>query len=206
MLSPVEHHKNRNMTTITKRFLNVIGFIIVAIAVGFLIEVLLSLPSGWRFGHTQTGHLVGWGGLAVILSVFVYSIKKRYRRKAGWPKGWFLVHQVAGVVGPLLILVHAGAHFHALVPTLTLLALGMVAVSGIIGVAVHRKAVSLLGIKRQELLIQGLSHEDVEDRLYDLASDEETFRVWQIIHVPMVMIFLVLLIAHIIGALYFGGL
>jgi len=194
------------MTTITKRFLNVIGFIIVAVAIGLLIEVQLSLPSGWRFGHSQTGHFVGWGGLAVILSVFVYSVKKRYRRKAGWPKGWFRVHQVAGVIGPLLILVHAGAHFHALVPTLTLLALAMVAVSGVIGVAVHRKALSLLGVKRRELLGQGLADEDVENRLYELASAEETFRVWQIIHVPMVMIFLVLLIAHIIGALYFGGL
>lgn len=194
------------MTTITKRFLTVISCAVIAIAVGFLVEVLLSFQSGWQFGHTQTGHMVGWVGLAVILTVFVYSVKKRHARKSGWPKGWFLVHQVAGIVGPLLIVIHAGPHFHALVPILALLAMGIVVVSGVIGVAVHRKAVSLLNAMRNELLSQELSQEDVEDRLYALASDEETFRIWQIIHVPMVMIFLVLAITHVVGALYFGGL
>jgi len=193
------------MTTITKRFLTVIICVVTAIAVGFLIEILLSFQSGWQFGHTQTGHIVGWVGFAVILTVFVYSVKKRFARKSGWPKSWFLVHQVAGVVGPLLIVVHAGPHFHALVPTLTLLAMGIVAVSGIIGVVVHRKVISQLNTKRKELLTKGFSHKDVEEKLFDLASDEETFRIWQIIHVPMVMIFLVLVITHVFGALYFGG-
>lgn len=193
------------MTTITQRFFIVIGCVIVAITVGLLIEVLLSVQSSWQFGHTKTGHLVGWAGLAIIFTVFIYSVKKRYGRKSGWPKGWFHVHQVAGIVGPLLILVHAGPHFHALVPILTLLAMWIVTVSGLVGAVVHRKAIGLLNSKRNELLIQGLSREDIEERLYDLASDEETFRIWQVIHVPMVVIFLVLLIAHILGAIYFGG-
>lgn len=81
----------------------------------------------------------------------------------------------------------------------------VVVVSGLIGVAVHRKALGLLNSRRIELLRQGLSPEDAEDRLYDLASAEETFRIWQIIHTPMVTIFLVLVVAHIAGALYFGG-
>lgn len=194
------------MTTITKRFFTVITCVAIAIAVGFLIEALLSYQSGWRFGHTQPGHIVGWAGLAVTLSVFVYSVKKRHARKSGWPKGWFLVHQVAGTVGPLLIVIHAGPHFHALVPILALFAMGIVTVSGIIGVAVHRKVISQLNTTRKDLLAQGFSHQDVEERLFDLASDEETFRIWQIIHVPMVMIFLVLVITHVFGALYFGGL
>lgn len=191
---------------ITKRFLTVISCVVIAIATGFLVEVLLSFHSGWQFGHTQSGHIVGWVGLAVIMTVFVYSVKKRYARKSGWPKGWFLMHKVAGIVGPLLIVTHAGPHFHALVPILALLAMVIVTVSGVIGVAVHRKVRSLLNTKREELVAQGLSHQEVDERLFDLASDEETFRIWQIIHMPMVMIFLVLVIAHIFSALYFGGL
>ncbi len=193
------------MTAISKRFLIVMGCIVVAIAGGFLIEMFLSFQSGGQFGHTQRGHVVGWIGLAVMLTVFVYSIKKRYGRKAGWPKGWFRVHQVAGIVGPLLILIHAGLHFHALVPMLALLAMGVVVVSGVVGVAVHRKALSLLNTTRKQLLRQGLAREDIEDQLYDLASGEETFRIWQMIHAPMVMLFLALVITHILGALYFGG-
>jgi hypothetical protein len=194
------------MTALTKRFLAVISFVVAAIAGGLSIEALLGSQSGWPFGHTQKGHVVGWVGFAVILLVFVYPLKKRHGRKAGWPKGWFRVHQVAGVAGPVLILIHAGPHFHALTPVLAMLAMGIVAVSGVLGSAVHRKALRLLNDQRQELLGRGLSHEDVEDRLYDLASREEAFRIWQIIHAPMVVMFLALTAAHIIGALYFGGL
>ena len=194
------------MTIITKRFITVIFAAIALVIMGLLIEELLSIRSGSLFGHTQTGHVVGWLGLAVIFSVFVYSVKKRFDRKGGWPKAWFMVHQVAGILGPMLILVHAGSHFHALVPLLTLIFMVIVVVSGVIGVAVHRKALSLLNSTRKELVSLGLSQADIEDRLYALVSGEETFRVWQIIHVPMVMIFLALLAAHILGALYFGGL
>lgn len=194
------------MNVITRRFFIVISCIVIVIAVGFLAEVALSLQVGGQFGHTQLGHWVGWAGLAVILLVFVYSIKKRLAHKSGWPKGWFLVHQVAGIVGPLLIVVHAGPHFHALVPMLALLVMAIVTVSGIIGVAVHRKAIRLLKTNRQELLAQGWAYQDVEEKLFELAADEETFRIWQLIHVPMVMLFLVLVLAHVFGALYFGGL
>ena len=194
------------MTIITKHFITVIFAAIGLLIVGLLIEELLSIRSGSLFGHTQTGHVVGWFGLAVIFSVFIYSVKKRFDSKGRWPKVWFMVHQVAGILGPMLILVHAGSHFHALVPLLTLIVMGIVVVSGVIGVAVHRKALALLNNTRKELVSQGLSQADIEEDLYDLVSGEETFRVWQIIHVPMVMLFLALLAAHILGALYFGGL
>jgi hypothetical protein len=194
------------MTIITKRFFTVLVAAISLLIVGLLIEEFLSIRSGSLFGHTQTGHIIGWFGLAAIFSVFIYSVKKRFDHKAGWPKAWFMVHQVAGILSPMLILVHAGWHFHALVPVLTLILMGIVVASGVIGVAVHRKALAFLNNKKQELVSLGLSQADIEDRLYDLVSGEETFRVWQIIHVPMVMLFLALLAAHIFGALYFGGL
>ncbi|MGX2040048.1 hypothetical protein ACWJKU_07915 [Methylocaldum sp. MU1018] len=193
------------MTVLTRRFLAAVGFATAAIAAGLLIEALLSLRHDRPFGHTQKGHLLGWFGLAVILTVFVYPLKKRYGRKAGWPKGWFRVHQTAGIAGPVLILIHAGPHFHALVPILAMLSMIVVVMSGVIGLAVHRKAVRLLNDERRELLARGLSREDVEERLYDLASGEETFRVWQIVHAPMTVMFLALIAAHVIGALYYGG-
>ncbi|MGZ8136645.1 MAG: hypothetical protein ACXW1W_06380 [Methylococcaceae bacterium] len=193
------------MHLLRERFYIVISFVIAAVACGLLIEMLLSLKFGWPFGHTQTGHIVGWLGLAVILLAFGYPLRKRCPGKAGWPKGWFLVHQAAGVFGPILIFIHAGPHFHALVPVFAMLAMIIVAVSGVIGVFVHRKALRLLGDKRKELLSRGFSLEAVEDQLYDLVSSEETFRVWQIIHAPMTIIFLALVAAHIGGALYFGG-
>jgi cytochrome b561 len=193
------------MNLITKRFFTVLITALILLIMGLLTEALLTIRSGSTFGHTQTGHIVGWVGLAAICSVFIYSVKKRFDQKAGWPKAWFKVHQVAGIVGLMLILVHAGWHFHALVPALTLIVLVIVVLTGVIGVAVHRKALALLKNSRMELVSLGLSKEAVEDKLYDLVSGEETFRVWQIIHVPMVMLFLALVILHVLGALYFGG-
>ena len=32
------------------------------------------------------------------------------------------------------------------------------------------------------------------------------FRVWQMIHAPMTLLFIALVALHVIGALYFGGL
>ena len=193
------------MTQIKQRFFALVLFILLGISLGFLIEVYLSSSSGELFGHSKTGHEIGWLGLIIILTVFIYSIKKRYRNHLDWPKGWFVVHQIAGIVGPALILLHAGPHFHALVPIFTLAAMGIVVVSGLIGSTVHRKAFSMLKASRQDLLSQGLSGKTLEDRLFDLVAEEKTFRIWQIIHVPMVVIFLALGLLHVFGALYFGG-
>lgn len=194
------------MRPLYKRFIFVLVAVSVAVLSGLLIEALISFVTGWPFGHTQNGHLLGWLGFLAMLAGFGYSIKKRFDRKSGWPKVWFWVHQSSGVLAPLLILVHAGPHFHALVPAFALAAMIVVAISGLTGVIVHRKAISLMNAERAELRSQGLSRSDVESRLFDLASQEETFRLWQLIHVPMVMLFLVLVICHIGGALYFGGM
>lgn len=178
---------------------------LLAVAGAFVIEVLLTPRPERPFGHTQPGHITGWLGLGVVLFVFVYSFRKRYGPKPGWPKGWFRVHIVAGILGPVLVLIHAGAHFHALVPVLTLLALAIVVLSGVIGQAIHYLALRTMHERQRELVQQGLSKGEVEEQLYRLASQEETFRVWQYIHAPVTLIFAVLLVWHIGGALYFGG-
>jgi hypothetical protein len=114
---------------------------------------------------------------------------------------------VAGVVGPLVIILHAGVfHLHAVVPILAMVAMGIVSLSGIIGQHVHYLAFRTLYTKRHELLEQGVSPEEVETRLLGLAAREKMFRVWQMIHGPMTLLFMALVALHVIGALYFGGL
>lgn len=193
------------MTPITRRFSLIILTLLIVTACGLSIEVLLSLLTGWPFGHTQSGHLAGWLGLGVLLTAFVYSIKKRQPPKRGWPAGWFVAHQVAGALSPFIILVHSGPHFHALVPLLAFITMVIAATSGMIGLLVHRKAIRQLNDTRKTLVSQGLSKDEIEDRLFELASEAEMFRFWQTIHVPMAFIFMFLLLVHIGGALFFGG-
>jgi hypothetical protein len=50
-----------------------------------------------------------------------------------------------------------------------------------------------------------MSADEVEMYLHRLAAQEEAFRLWQSIHSPMTIMFLVLTVLHVIGAVYFGG-
>lgn len=184
----------------------VFGLTLLGIIGAFLVELLLSSGSDRRFGHTERGHVVGWIGLAIIMLVFVYSLRKRYGLKLGTPKAWLHVHVVAGVVGPVLILVHSGAHFHALVPMFAMVAMAVVAISGIVGQAIHLLALRTLNRQRREFAEEGLAQNVIEARLDELASQEEVFRWWRAIHAPLTITFAVLVVVHVLGALYFGGL
>lgn len=177
-----------------------------SIAAALIFEAILSLDAASPFGHTRYGHAVGWLGLGVILLVFVYPHRKRHAPERRWPRGWFRVHMAAGVAGPLLIFLHSGAHYHALVPILAMAAMVIVALSGIVGQAVHAHVLRTLNDERRRFHHDGLSEADVEHRLHGMASQEEAFRIWQLIHAPMTVAFLVLAALHIAGALFFGGL
>lgn len=193
------------MTPVFLRLLTIVIFIAVAVAAGWLIEAFLSIGKPSPFAHTRQGHLMGWLGLGITLSVFVYPIKKRVSQSRRWPREWFRVHMVAGVMGPLVILLHSGAHLHALVPLLALAAMAVVTVSGIVGQGVHYLALRTLNDRRRQLHDQGLSAEQVELHLHRMAAQEEAFRLWQSIHAPMTLMFLILTAMHVVGAIYFGG-
>lgn len=193
------------MSPLLRRTLLVLTLLLLAIAVGLVAEVLLTASPDRPFGHTQPGHALGWVGLALILLVFPYSYYKRHGPKPGWPRGWFRLHMAAGIVGPLVIVIHSGAHFHALVPVLAITAMGVVVLSGLIGQAVHYLALRTLQEERRRLMDEGLEQDAIEERLHAMVVQEEAFRLWQMIHAPLTLTFLALVVLHVIGAVYFGG-
>lgn len=194
------------MPSLTRRILLVAGAIIAAASLSLGVEIVLSLRSRWPFAHSGHGHVLGWFGFFLILLTYVYPWKKRYGAKGVWPKNWFTVHMVAGVLGPMLILIHSGWHLHAGVPVLALAAMIGVVVSGVVGKTIHHATVRMLSDQRHKLAEQGLTKVKIEQAVYEIAAREETFRVWQIIHAPLASIFIVLTLLHILGALYYGGL
>jgi len=195
------------MTQVFGRLLIVGGLTLFAVAGVLVFEVILTPLTILSLGRTPQGQVTGWIGLAVILLVFGYPLRKQTHQNRLWPHRWLQIHMVAGVVGPLIIILHAGVlHLHAVVPILAMVAMGIVALSGIIGQHVHYLAFRTLYTKRHELLEQGVSPKDVEIRLLDMAAREKMFRAWQMIHAPMTLMFMVLVVLHVIGALYFGGL
>lgn len=193
------------MTAVGRRALLVLALTVLAIMGALAAEWWLSRSPDRPFGHTQAGHVLGWAGLLLILLVLAYPFRKRHRPGQRWSKSWFRVHIVCGIAGPLLILLHAGAHLHAIIPVLAMLTMGIVVVSGIVGQALHALALRSMHDQRHRLLQQGLSEAEAETRLHELAKQEETFRLWQVVHGPLTVTFVALALLHIGGALYFGG-
>jgi hypothetical protein len=195
------------MTPVFRRLLIVGGLTLIAVAGVLIFQAILTPITILSFGRTPQGQVTGWIGLAAILLVFGYPIRKRAHQNQRWPHRWLQIHMVAGVVGPLIIILHAGVlHMHAVVPILALVAMGIVALSGLIGQHVHYLAFRMLYQKRHEPLEKGVSPEEAETDLLDTAAREKMFRVWQMIHAPMTLLFLALVALHVIGTLYFGGL
>ena len=194
------------MTGVRSRLIAVVVATVGAVATGLAFEALLSLEQVTPFGHTRYGHGVGWAGLVVTLLVFVYPIRKRTSPSRRWPRRWFHVHMVAGVLGPLLIVIHSGAHYHAVVPILAMGSMVMVVVSGIVGQLVHALSLRALNEERHHLQHHGLSEADIDTQLHGMASQEEAFRLWQAIHAPMTLMFLVFTVLHVVGALFFAGI
>ncbi len=125
------------MPSLSRRTAFVFGLVCVTVMSAFFLEYFLSTTSRRPFGHTKMAHLVGWIGMGLIGLTFVYPLKRWWCPNRVWPKRWFQVHMVSGILGPLLIIVHAGAHFHAWVPILALVAMLLVVISGIVGQALH---------------------------------------------------------------------
>lgn len=80
------------------------------------------------------GHTLGVIGFVLMLCTeTLYTLRKRSRRFAfGRMSLWLQAHIVTGIVGPFLVLLHAGAKFHGLAGVLTLLTILMV-LSGFLG-------------------------------------------------------------------------
>ena len=55
-------------------------------------------------------------------------------------------------------------------------------------------------------LLRGMTEDAVEARLHDLALEEEALRWWRCLHNPLTWSFVALVLLHIGGAVFFGGL
>lgn len=92
-----------------------------------------------RYGDYTSGSRVGYslgiaGGVALLV-ILLYPLRKRLRFMQGWgvARRWFAVHMACGILGPLLILVHAKFHIGSINAGVALVSMLLVAASGIVG-------------------------------------------------------------------------
>jgi hypothetical protein len=104
-------------------------------AVFVLTSAYLGLSrDGAPSASSTTGYSLGITGFLLMLATeTLYSLRKRVRNfHRGRMSTWLKIHIVTGLVGPCLVLLHSGGHFHGLAAVLAALTVVIVA-SGFIG-------------------------------------------------------------------------
>jgi|PlaIllAssembly_1097288.scaffolds.fasta_scaffold21593_2 hypothetical protein len=158
-----------------------------------LIDYLLHLS-----GFVWVGRYLGIVGTLIIISSFIYSLRKRKIIQISTPKQLLQNHELFGWSGALMILVHGGIHFNAIIPWLALFAMVIVVASGLTGKYLLKEAKESLKDKQIELKSINLSPNEIEKELFYSSLLVDTMQKWRKVHMPLTMIFAALALLHII--------
>ena len=150
------------------------------------------------------GRYLGIPGTLMIIGSFGYSLAKR-RLIKGKPAPLLRVHERMAWAGSLLVLVHAGIHFNAILAWLAVAAMLVNIASGLTGKYLLQRAKTRLEASRQRLRDKGVSGAALDERNYWDSLTFDAVRQWRVIHYPITLAFGVLAIAHIIAIFLFWG-
>ncbi|MDP4301198.1 hypothetical protein [Leptothrix discophora] len=165
-----------------------------------LIDLLLH-----RLGIAWIGRWLGIPGTLLIVASFGYSLRKRRHIQTGSPVGWLRAHEVLAWLGSLLVLVHAGIHFNAILGWLAVAAMSLNVISGLTGKFLLDRSRRRLDAAREGLRAQGLSPAELADRTYWDSMTFDAVRQWRVIHIPITLAFALLALAHIVAIFLFWG-
>jgi hypothetical protein len=151
------------------------------------------------------GRYLGIPGVVLILASSGYSLRKRKLISAGNPASLLRWHERLAWAGSLLILVHAGIHFNALLPWLAVWAMLLNVASGLTGKFLMARARQDLEATRARLRTQGLTPEAIEEQTHWDSLTLGVVKQWRVVHRPITLAFAVLSLAHIIAIFLFWG-
>jgi len=156
-----------------------------------------------RFQLVSIGRYLGISGTILIVLSFVYSLRKRRIFETGSPKKLLLWHEYLAWIGSVMVLVHAGIHFNAILPWLAVIMLLVNVASGLVGKYLLKKANETFKEKKQQLIQAGHSQEEADKKLFWDSITVDLMKKWRIIHLPIALLFGILAILHIITILIF---
>lgn len=158
-----------------------------------------------QFGWVWIGRYLGIPGVVLILVSMAYSLRKHKLIAAGQPAALLKVHKTLAWLGSLLVLVHAGIHFNAILPWLATAAMLANVISGLTGTFLLARARRHVESRRQYLVAQGMGAREVEDRLFWDAATLDLLKGWRVVHLPIALAFAGLALIHIVSILLFWG-
>ncbi|MBF0238751.1 MAG: hypothetical protein HQM12_13680 [SAR324 cluster bacterium] len=156
-----------------------------------------------QLGLVWIGRYLGIPGTLIILLSFLYSLRKRKKIQRGSPKKWMHFHEICAWSGSLLILVHGGIHFNAILPWLAIIAMLVEIMSGLTGEFLLKRSQQRVSSRKKYFLQQGLSQEKIENTIFWDAVAVDLMKKWRSVHLPITLVFSVLSIIHIVTVFLF---
>ena len=158
-----------------------------------------------RMNLVWIGRYLGIPGTLLIMVSFVYSLRKRKYITAGNPKSLLRFHEFSAWLGSLMILIHAGVHFNAILPWLATAAMAVNVISGLVGKFLLDQSRRHVQGQREHFQLRGLSKPEVEQAVFWDAVSLDSMTRWRKVHIPIFIAFAVLGLGHIVSVFLFWG-
>jgi hypothetical protein len=158
-----------------------------------------------RMNLVWVGRYLGIPGTILIIGSLVYSLRKRKVITVGNPKSLLNLHEFCAWLGSLMVLIHAGIHFNAILPWLATVAMGVNVVSGMVGKMLLNQSRQHVQGERERFQLRGLSKTEVEQAVFWDAVALGAMAQWRKVHIPIFIVFAVLALGHIISIFLFWG-
>lgn len=158
-----------------------------------------------RLNLVWIGRYLGIPGTLLIIGSLYYSLRKRKYVTTGDPKTLLKMHEFSAWLGSLMVLIHAGIHFNAILPWLATVAMGVNVISGMVGkMLLNRSRLHVQG-EREHYQLRGLSKPEVEQAVFWDAVTLDAMTQWRKVHIPIFIVFAVLALGHIFSIFLFWG-
>lgn len=169
---------------------------------------IATLMGDWllhRLDLIWVGRYLGIPGTLLIIVSLVYSLRKRKYITSGNPKTLLSLHEFGNWLGSVMVLIHAGIHFNAILPWLATIAMGVNVISGMVGKLLLRRSRTHIQGQRDHYQSQGMSPAQVERAIFWDAVTLDAMTKWRKIHIPIFIVFAVLALGHILSVFLFWG-
>ena len=157
------------------------------------------------FDAVWIGRYLGIPGTLLIIGSFGYSLRKRKLITTGNPATLLRWHERMAWAGSLLVLVHAGIHFNAILGWLAVWAMLLNVASGLTGKFLLQRSRKRLEEAQQRMRVRGIVEADMNERLYWDSLTFDAVQQWRVVHYPITLAFSVLAVAHIVAVFLFWG-
>ena len=158
-----------------------------------------------RFNLVWVGRYMGIPGTLLIIGSLYYSLRKRKYVRTGDPKALLKMHEFGTWLGSLMVLIHAGIHFNAILPWHATVAMGVNVISGMVGKMLLNQSRQHVQGERTQYQLRGLSKPDVEQAVFWDAVALGAMAQWRKVHIPIFIVFAVLALGHIFSIFLFWG-